>query len=117
MDEKFMYIPNDDTQNNSSVDYNQWLKRQETQLNKPTNKNSIKVPNVDRLKNKKILILKCPLFQSKLSECVDSTFSFKENNQLAPSSHPIQQPKTYYERRRYPKYSIASLRYNYLNDK
>ena len=29
-----------------SVDYSLWLKRLETQLNVPTNKNSIRVPNV-----------------------------------------------------------------------
>ena len=30
-----MYIPNDNSQNFSSVDYNQWLKHLETQLTKP----------------------------------------------------------------------------------
>ena len=29
-----------------SVDYKMWLKRLDNQVNKPTNQNSIKVPNV-----------------------------------------------------------------------
>ena len=37
MTKKFMYIPNDDTQNTPSVDYNLWSKRLYTQLNKQTN--------------------------------------------------------------------------------
>ena len=38
-----MYIPNDDTQKITPyVDYNQWLKRLDTQLTEPTNKNSQK---------------------------------------------------------------------------
>ena len=89
-----MYIPNEDTQNNSSEDYNQWLKRQDTQINEPAYNYSIKVPKIDKLMNKKAE--------------KDSTFSFKEKNQLASSSHPIQQPKTYYERRTDPKYRKAS---------
>ena len=41
----------------NSVDYNKWLKRMETQLNEPTNQNSIpKVPKV--LKPTKGLYLK-----------------------------------------------------------
>ena len=36
-----------------SVDYNQLLKRLDTQLNEPTNQNSIKVPKVGKLTNKK----------------------------------------------------------------
>ena len=39
---KLMYIPNDYTQNNPSIDYNQWLKRLDTRLNEQTNKNSRK---------------------------------------------------------------------------
>ena len=38
-----------------SVDYNKWFKRLDTQSNKPTNQNSIKVPKVVRLTNKKTL--------------------------------------------------------------
>ena len=37
MTDKWMYIPNDDTQDYPSVDYNQWLKNLNAQLNK-TNK-------------------------------------------------------------------------------
>ncbi len=33
IDEKFMYIPNEDAQISSSIDYYQWLKRLDTQLN------------------------------------------------------------------------------------
>ena len=39
MDDILMYIPNDDTQNTPSLDYNWWLKRLETQLNDPINRN------------------------------------------------------------------------------
>ena len=34
-----MYIPKEDTQNITSVDYDQWLKRWDTQLTEPTNQN------------------------------------------------------------------------------
>ena len=37
---------------NSSVDYNKWLKRLSTQLNEPTNQNSIKVTKVVQPSNK-----------------------------------------------------------------
>ena len=37
MADKLMYIPNDETQNNPSVDYNEWLKHLDTELNKPAN--------------------------------------------------------------------------------
>ena len=43
---KLMYMPVDTNKTNPSVDYNQWWKRLDTQLNKPTNQNSIKVPKV-----------------------------------------------------------------------
>ena len=42
----------------STVDYNWWLKRLDTQLNEPTNKNSTKVPKVVNPTNKKILLYK-----------------------------------------------------------
>ena len=42
MAEELIYISNDVTQGR----YNQWLKRLETQLNKPTNQDSIKVIKV-----------------------------------------------------------------------
>ena len=38
-----------------SVDYNSWLKRLDTELNKPTNRNSIKVYNAVKPTNKKML--------------------------------------------------------------
>ena len=44
MADKLMYIPNDDTQNLSTVNYNYWLKSLDTQLNEPTNQNSS--PNI-----------------------------------------------------------------------
>ena len=40
MADKLMYIPNDYTQNTPSVDLDQWLKRLNNQLNKPTNQNA-----------------------------------------------------------------------------
>ena len=39
-----------------SVDKNLWLKRLNAQLNKPTNQNSVKVPKVIKLTNKKTLL-------------------------------------------------------------
>ena len=38
------------------VDYNKWLKRLDTQPNKGTNKNSVKVPKVVDTTNKKTLL-------------------------------------------------------------
>ena len=38
-----------------SVDYNWWLKRLDTQLNKTTIQNDIKVPRIAKSKNKKTL--------------------------------------------------------------
>ena len=49
-----MYISHGDTQITSSVDYNKWLKRFDTQLNKPTNQYSMKIPNVLKLTKKKV---------------------------------------------------------------
>ena len=46
MANKFMYIINNNTQNYPSVDYNKLLKRFDTQLDKPTNQNPIKVLKV-----------------------------------------------------------------------
>ena len=40
----------------TSVDCNYWVKQLNTQLNEPTNQNSIKVPKVVRLTNKKTLL-------------------------------------------------------------
>ena len=47
-----MYIPNNNTQITPSVDYNQLLKRLDTQLNEPTNQNSIISAKVANPKNK-----------------------------------------------------------------
>ena len=50
------YIHNNTTLNNfSHIDYNKWLKRVDTQLNKPTNKNSIKVPKLTEPTKKNLL--------------------------------------------------------------
>ena len=60
MADKFMYIPNDDTQSTLSVDEDKWLKRLNNQLNEPTNQNSIKVPKVvKRCQENVILRLVC----------------------------------------------------------
>ena len=56
MADKLIYIPYKDTQFKPSVHYNYWLKRLDTQLNKPTNENSLKVPKVDNPTNKKTLL-------------------------------------------------------------
>ena len=55
MTNKFMYKPNDDTQNAPSVDYSQWLKRFATQIKEPNNQNSMKVPKNVKITNKKTL--------------------------------------------------------------
>ena len=49
MADKFMYIPNEDTQNYS------FCKRLDTQLNYLTNQNSLKVPKIVNSTNKKTL--------------------------------------------------------------
>ena len=51
MTDKFMYIPNDNTQIALSVEYYKWFKRLDTQVNEQTNQNSLKVPS--KLKDKK----------------------------------------------------------------
>ena len=56
MADELMYIANDDKQDCPSVDSNYWLKRFNTQLNDPTNQNSLKVPKVDMPTNKKTLL-------------------------------------------------------------
>ena len=56
MTNKLMYIPNANTKITPYVNNNQRLKRLETQLNKPTNQNSVKVPKVVKPKNKKTLL-------------------------------------------------------------
>ena len=56
---KLMYNLNNDTQIYTILeDYNQWLKRLDTQLNEPTNQNSRKVPKVVKSTNKKTLYYK-----------------------------------------------------------
>ena len=56
MADKIMYnIPNDYTQNFPFVDKNKMIKHLNTQLNKPTNQNSIKFPKVVEPTNKKML--------------------------------------------------------------
>ena len=40
MADKLMYIPNNDTQITTSVDFNKWLKRLVYKLNKATNQKS-----------------------------------------------------------------------------
>ena len=55
MADTFMYILNYDTQMALSADYNRWLKHLDTQLNEPTNQNSIKAPKVVKPTNNKTL--------------------------------------------------------------
>ena len=45
MADKLMYIPNGDTYT-PSVDYNQWLKRLDTQYNEPTNQKLLRAPKI-----------------------------------------------------------------------
>ena len=46
MPDKLMYITDDDTQKIPSIDYNQWLKRLDTQLNIPTIKNKVAMQGI-----------------------------------------------------------------------
>ena len=55
MADKLMYNTNYNAQNYPFVDYNQWLKRLDAQLDESTNKNSIKVHKVVEPTNKKTL--------------------------------------------------------------
>ena len=55
MADRLMYNPNDDTQNQPpSVDYKWCLKLLDTQINEP-NQNSLKVPKIVKVANKKTL--------------------------------------------------------------
>ena len=56
MADKLMYNRNDDTPNSPFVDYNKGLKSLDTQLNKPTNQNSIEVLKVVKPTKKKTLL-------------------------------------------------------------
>ena len=56
MADKLLYIPNDYTQITHSVDNNKWLKRLNTQLDQPTNQNSITERRVVKTTNKKTLL-------------------------------------------------------------
>ena len=51
-----LWIPHDNTQNFPYIAHKEWLKRLDTQSNKPTNTNSKKVPKVVEPTNKKTLI-------------------------------------------------------------
>ena len=55
MANKLMYIPND-YEITTFVDNRQFFKRLDTQLNEPTNPNSLKVPKIVRPTNKKTLL-------------------------------------------------------------
>ena len=46
MTDKSMYIQNEATQNTPSVDYNQWLKRVDTELNDQNNQIQKKSPKL-----------------------------------------------------------------------
>ena len=54
MTDKLMYIPMMIQKNTSSVDYKEWLKCLETQINKPTNQNLIKVHKSTKLLSQRI---------------------------------------------------------------
>ena len=56
MTDKLIYIPNNDTQNCPICRLKLWLKRLNTQRNKPTHKNSVKVLKVVKLTDKKTLL-------------------------------------------------------------
>ena len=54
-DETMADKSNDDTQNYPFIDYNLWLKHLDTQLNEPTNQNSLKIPKVIKPTSNKTL--------------------------------------------------------------
>ena len=56
MADKLMYIPCDITKKSPSVDYNEWLKRFDTQLYEPTMQKAIKVLKIVKPKNTKHLL-------------------------------------------------------------
>ena len=56
MAEKLMHIPNDDTQNYFFCRLKFVVETSEHQLHKPTNQNSVKVPEVVKTTNKKMLL-------------------------------------------------------------
>ena len=56
MANKIIYNPDNDTQNNPSLDYNQYFQRLITRLNEPTITNLIKVPKDVKQTNKKTLL-------------------------------------------------------------
>ena len=56
MADKYMYILNIHTQYYPFCRLQLWLKRLDTQLNEPTNKNSLKVPKLVDSMSKKTLI-------------------------------------------------------------
>ena len=57
MAHKLMNIFNYDSQNYPSLDYNLWLKRLDTQLNEPTNQNSIKSPKLLSQQMRNVILL------------------------------------------------------------
>ena len=61
MVDKLMYIPNDDTEITTSVEYSYWLKRLDTQHNEWTNQNSLKVLKVVEPSNKTTLLKNTPI--------------------------------------------------------
>ena len=56
MADKWMYIPNVDTQNYHLYRLQLMVERLETQINEPTNQNSIKLPKVVKSTNEKMLL-------------------------------------------------------------
>ena len=66
---QLMYIPNANTQITHSVDKNYWLKSLNTQLNKPTNQNTTKVPKAVMMTNKK------PYYKTLWSRVINSQLS------------------------------------------
>ena len=60
MTDRLMYIPNAMMiyRINPSVEYNDWLKSLDTQINESTNQNSLKVPKVVNPTNTKKMSLK-----------------------------------------------------------
>ena len=53
MDDKFMYIYNENSQSYPFCRNNKWFKRLDTQLNEPTSQIWLKVPKVIKPTNKK----------------------------------------------------------------
>ena len=85
----------------TSVDYNKWLKRLDTQLNQPTNQNSIKVPKVVKQTNKKTLLYDFGDSCKKTAQCLLPPWLILEwKSYFFPYYYLHQDKKNFYDGRK-----------------